>query len=58
MLPVVRGDETARQVLLYTVLLVGLTLVPVLTGPSAGSTWSPPWCSAPSSSGLPCGSGG
>ena len=33
MLPVVRGDsETARQVLLYTVLLVGLTLVPVLTG--------------------------
>jgi protoheme IX farnesyltransferase len=33
MLPVVRGDrETARQVLLYTVLLVALTLVPVLTG--------------------------
>jgi protoheme IX farnesyltransferase len=33
MLPVVRGDrETARQVLLYTALLVGLTLVPVLTG--------------------------
>ncbi len=33
MLPVVRGDrETARQVLLYTVVLVGLTLVPVLTG--------------------------
>jgi heme o synthase len=33
MLPVVRGDhETARQVLAYTVLLVGLTLVPVLTG--------------------------
>ncbi|HEU4943098.1 MAG TPA: heme o synthase [Gaiellaceae bacterium] len=33
MLPVVRGDrETARQVLLYTFLLVGLTLVPVLTG--------------------------
>ena len=33
MLPVVRGDhETARQVLLYTLLLVGLTLVPVLTG--------------------------
>jgi heme o synthase len=33
MLPVVRGDrETARQILLYTVALVGLTLVPVLTG--------------------------
>jgi heme o synthase len=33
MLPVVKGDrETARQVLLYTVLLVALTLVPVLTG--------------------------
>jgi heme o synthase len=33
MLPVVRGDhETARQVLLYTLVLVGLTLVPVLTG--------------------------
>ncbi len=33
MLPVVRGDrETARQVLLYTVALVAMTLVPVLTG--------------------------
>jgi heme o synthase len=33
MLPVVRGDrETARQILLYTVALVALTLVPVLTG--------------------------
>jgi protoheme IX farnesyltransferase len=33
MLPVVRGDrETARQILLYTVFLVGLTLIPVLTG--------------------------
>ncbi len=33
MLPVVRGDrETAKQVLLYTVVLVALTLVPVLTG--------------------------
>ena len=33
MLPVVRGDrETARQVLLYTVLLVALTLVPFVTG--------------------------
>ncbi len=33
MLPVVRGDhETARQVLLYTIVLVALTLVPVLTG--------------------------
>jgi protoheme IX farnesyltransferase len=33
MLPVVRGDRaTARQVLLYTALLVGLTLVPVVTG--------------------------
>jgi heme o synthase len=33
MLPVVRGDrETARQILLYTVVLVGLTLVPVITG--------------------------
>jgi heme o synthase len=33
MLPVVRGDrETARQMLLYTLLLVGLTLVPVATG--------------------------
>jgi heme o synthase len=33
MLPVVRGDrETALQVLLYTVVLVGLTLVPALTG--------------------------
>jgi protoheme IX farnesyltransferase len=33
MLPVVRGDhETARQILLYTVALVALTLVPALTG--------------------------
>jgi protoheme IX farnesyltransferase len=33
MLPVVRGDrETARQIVLYTVALVALTLVPVLTG--------------------------
>jgi protoheme IX farnesyltransferase len=33
MLPVVRGDrETARQILLYTIVLVGLTLVPVVTG--------------------------
>ncbi len=33
MLPVVRGDrETARQVLLYTIVLVALTLLPVLTG--------------------------
>jgi heme o synthase len=33
MLPVVSGDrETARQILLYTVVLVGLTLVPFITG--------------------------
>jgi protoheme IX farnesyltransferase len=33
MLPVVRGDrETARQILLYTLALVALTLVPVATG--------------------------
>ena len=33
MLPVVRGDrETARQILLYTVVLVALTVVPFLTG--------------------------
>jgi protoheme IX farnesyltransferase len=33
MLPVVRGDrETARQILLYTVALVALTLAPVFTG--------------------------
>jgi protoheme IX farnesyltransferase len=33
MLPVVRGErETARQILLYTLALVALTLVPVLTG--------------------------
>jgi protoheme IX farnesyltransferase len=33
MLPVVRGDrETARQILLYTLALVALTLVPVVTG--------------------------
>jgi protoheme IX farnesyltransferase len=33
MLPVVRGDrETARQILLYTIVLVALTLVPVVTG--------------------------
>jgi protoheme IX farnesyltransferase len=32
MLPVVRGnDETARQILLYTVLLVGLSLLPFLS---------------------------
>jgi protoheme IX farnesyltransferase len=32
MLPVVRGDrETAQQILLYTVLLVGLTLLPFLS---------------------------
>ena len=35
MLPVVRGDrETARQILLYSIVLVGVTLVPVVTGPS------------------------
>ena len=33
MMPVVRGeDETRRQILLYTVLLVALTLLPVLFG--------------------------
>ena len=33
MLPVVRGErETARQILLYTVALVALTLIPVATG--------------------------
>jgi heme o synthase len=33
MLPVVRGErETARQILLYTLALVALTLVPVVTG--------------------------
>jgi protoheme IX farnesyltransferase len=33
MLPVVRGDrETARQIVLYTIALVALTLVPVVTG--------------------------
>jgi heme o synthase len=33
MLPVVRGDrETARQILVYTVVLVALTLVPSITG--------------------------
>jgi protoheme IX farnesyltransferase len=32
MLPVVRGDhETARQILLYTVLLVGLSVLPFLS---------------------------
>jgi protoheme IX farnesyltransferase len=32
MLPVVRGDrETARQILLYTVLLVGVTMLPFVT---------------------------
>jgi protoheme IX farnesyltransferase len=36
MLPVVRGDrETARQIVLYSALLVGVTLVPVAVG-SAG----------------------
>ena len=34
MLPVVRGTrETTRQILLYTVVLVGVTLVPALWGP-------------------------
>ena len=33
MLPVVRGErETARQILLYTVLLVGVTVLPFLAG--------------------------
>jgi heme o synthase len=33
MLPVVRGErETARQILLYTLVLVAVTLLPVLTG--------------------------
>jgi heme o synthase len=33
MLPVVRGErETARQILLYTVLLAGVTVLPFLTG--------------------------
>ncbi len=37
MLPVVRGvEETARQVLLWTVVLVGVTLLPVAAGVSGG----------------------
>src|SRR6185295_18765097 len=33
MLPVVRGDrETARQILLYTVLLFGLSVLPFIAG--------------------------
>jgi protoheme IX farnesyltransferase len=37
MLPVVRGvDETARQVLLWTVVLVGVSLLPVAAGVSGG----------------------
>ena len=54
MLPVVRGDrETARQILLYTIVLVALTLVPVVTGTSGRSTWPrrPSW--ADSSSAWP-----
>ena len=39
MLPVVRGErETARQILLYTVLLTGVTLLPFLAG-SFGATY-------------------
>ena len=39
MLPVVRGDdETGRQVLLWTVIMVGVSLLPVATG-AAGATY-------------------
>jgi protoheme IX farnesyltransferase len=39
MLPVVRGErETARQILLYTVLLTGVTVLPFLAG-SFGATY-------------------
>jgi protoheme IX farnesyltransferase len=33
MLPVVRGDrETVRQIIVYTLLLIGVTMLPVLWG--------------------------
>src|SRR4029079_13486419 len=43
MLPVVRGDhETALQILLYTVLLVGLSLLPYLSQTSGLSSFFRP----------------
>ena len=57
MLPVVRGEaETARQIVIYTILLVVGRL---LLFPAAGwgsSTWSPRSCSGPASSGTRCAS--
>ena len=45
MMPVVRGEaETRRQILLYTVLLVALTLLPFCVGCFGRSTASPRCC--------------
>jgi len=54
MLPVVRGDrETARQIMLYTVLLVGVTLLPWVSGTSVMSTAPRRSCWEPASSTWP-----
>ena len=52
MLPVVRGDrETVRQIVLYSFVLVGVTVVPFLSGRSGASTSSRRSRSARGSSG-------
>ena len=58
MLPVVRGDrETARQIVLYSVGLVAVTLLPWAWGSAGSSISRRPSRSAPSSSGSPSGCG-
>ena len=51
MLPVVRGDDFTRgRILLYSLLLVAFTLVPVVTGLFGAIYLAPPRCSASPSS--------
>ena len=58
MLPVVRGDrETARQIVLYSLGLVAVTLLPWAWGAPGCSTSPRRSRSAPSSSGWPSGCG-
>ena len=58
MLPVVRGDaETARQIVLYSVALVGFTVVPFALGWFGAVYLGQRLGSARSSSGWQCGYG-
>ena len=58
MLPVVRGErETAKQIVLYTLVLIAVTLVPFAIGLSGPAYSARPSRSAPCSSGSPGGFG-